>query len=72
MFYLHSVTGDIMVWDNWGTQKIDGPKKWHLDHVIPLAQFDLTDRDQFLKAVHYTNLQPLWAEENVAKGSKVT
>jgi hypothetical protein len=56
-----------MSWDNWGL----GDNKWHIDHIIPLSSFDLTDREQFLKACHYTNLQPLWAEENMKKGKKI-
>lgn len=55
-----------MTWENW---KIHG---WHLDHIIPLANFDLTDRGQFLKACHYTNLQPLWASDNLKKGAKIS
>jgi hypothetical protein len=54
-----------MSWDNWA---FDG---WHIDHIVPLASFDLTDRAQFKKACHYTNLQPLWAEENMKKGASV-
>lgn len=54
-----------MSWDNWGR------KGWHIDHVIPLSAFDLTDRKQFLKAVHYTNLQPLWADDNCRKGNRL-
>ena len=54
-----------MSWDNWTTNG------WHVDHIIPLISFDLTDRKQFLKAVHFTNLQPLWAEENLSKGCKI-
>lgn len=53
---------DGMNWENWSR---DG---WHIDHIVPLASFDLTDRDQFLKATHFTNLQPLWAKENISKG----
>jgi hypothetical protein len=54
-----------MTWSNWS---IDG---WHIDHIVPLAAFDLSDEEQRKKACHYTNLRPLWAKENLAKGSKV-
>lgn len=50
-----------MSWDNHGT--------WHIDHVQPLAKFDLTDPEQFKMACHYTNLQPLWAADNLSKGA---
>ena len=50
-----------MTWEN---HSIHG---WHLDHKIPLAAFDLSDYEQFKKACHYTNLQPLWANENLSK-----
>jgi hypothetical protein len=51
-----------MTWDNYGD--------WHLDHKKPLISFDLTDLEQFRVAAHYTNLQPLWALDNLKKGSK--
>ena len=54
-----------MSWNNYG---ISG---WHIDHIIPLSKFDLTDREQFLQAVHYTNLQPLWAKDNIRKSNKL-
>lgn len=50
-----------MSWENYG--------KWHLDHIKPLAQFDLTDRGQFLEAAHFSNYQPLWAADNIKKGA---
>lgn len=58
---LESQFQDGMSWENQG--------QWHIDHVKPLASFDLADREQFLEAVHHTNLQPLWERDNLIKGS---
>jgi hypothetical protein len=46
-------------------------KGWHIDHIIPCASFDLTDPVQQKKCFHYTNLQPLWWDDNISKGAKV-
>lgn len=43
---------------------------WHIDHIRPCASFDLSDPAEQRKCFHFTNLQPLWAKENVAKGAK--
>ena len=43
---------------------------WHIDHRIPCARFDLTDPKQQRACFHYKNLQPLWATENLRKGSR--
>jgi hypothetical protein len=43
--------------------------KWHLDHIIPISQGKT--ESEILKLTHYTNLRPLWAAENLKKGSKV-
>ena len=52
---------DGMTWENWTR---DG---WHIDHIKPIASFDRPDDPD---CWHYTNLQPLWASENMSKGSK--
>jgi hypothetical protein len=52
-----------MTWDNYG--------KWHIDHIIPCSSFDLTDPKQQKRCNHFSNLQPLWAYENLSKGNKI-
>lgn len=54
---------DGMNWKNYG--------KWHIDHIIPCASFDLADPEQQKKCFHYSNLQPLWAVDNIRKSDKV-
>ena len=62
-FYNRKKTNEEMSWNNYG--------KWHVDHIIPLDSFDLTIKEQQFKACHYTNLQPLWAEDNIAKNNQL-
>lgn len=50
-----------MSWDKYGYET------WHIDHKRPIATYDLKDEDQRRKAFHYSNLQPLWADENFRK-----
>lgn len=44
--------------------------KWHIDHIRPCASFNLENKDEQMKCFHYTNLQPLWALDNIKKGAK--
>lgn len=50
-----------MSWDNQG--------KWHVDHIIPLSS--AKNEEELYKLCHFTNLQPMWAIENIKKGSKI-
>ena len=54
---------DGMSWENYG--------KWHVDHIRPIASFDLSDPSEQRKAFHYLNLQPLWAQDNRRKAAKL-
>ncbi len=62
MVYIETLFKEGMSWDNYGA--------WHLDYIKSLVLFDLTGREQFLQAAHYTNLQPLWAADNISKHAK--
>jgi hypothetical protein len=61
--YLESKFLEGMSWDNYG---IYG---WHIDHIIPLSS--AKTEDEIYKLCHYTNLQPLWAEDNLKKSNKI-
>lgn len=49
---------------NWANYGLHG---WHIDHIKPCAKFDLSKPEEQKKCFHYTNLQPLWAAENIIK-----
>lgn len=51
-----------MSWENYG--------KWQIDHIRPCASFALDDPRQQAECFHFSNLQPLWVEENLSKGAK--
>lgn len=57
--YLESKFKEGMNWENYG--------KWHIDHIIGCCNFDLTNIEEQKKCFHYSNLQPLWAIENLRK-----
>lgn len=57
--HIESMFKDGMNWDN--------RSSWHIDHIKPCALFDLTKTDEQRKCFHFTNLQPLWAAENLRK-----
>ena len=53
-----------MNWSNYGTE-------WHIDHRIPCSSFNLSNIDDQKSCFNFTNLQPLWAKENMKKGNKI-
>lgn len=61
--HLESLFLPNMTWDNYG--------EWHIDHIRPCASFDLSDPRQQIECFHYTNLQPLWAKDNLSKGASI-
>jgi hypothetical protein len=61
--YLENKFTDGMCWENYG---YDG---WHVDHIIPL-DFAKTENEIY-QLCHFTNLQPLWKQDNFDKGYKI-
>jgi len=60
--HLESQFVEGMSWDNYG--------EWHLDHIKPCDSFDLTKESEQKACFNYLNLQPLWAVDNLIKGSR--
>lgn len=64
--HLESLWKEGMSWDNYGF----GRGHWVMDHIIPCERFVLTIPEEQKKCFHYSNIQPLWWEENAAKSDK--
>jgi hypothetical protein len=61
--YLESKFLAGMSWDN--------RKDWHIDHVKPCSSFDLSRPDEQRKCFHFSNMQPLWAKDNLHKSNRI-
>lgn len=61
--YIESKFQEGMTWEN---HKLRG---WHIDHIIPLSS--AKSYDDIIKLNHYTNLQPLWWQDNLQKSDKI-
>jgi hypothetical protein len=66
MCHLETKFVDGMDWGNYGFYG------WHVDHIIPCASFDMSIISEQKKCFHYTNLQPLWWQDNLKKGSTIS
>ena len=64
MAHIESQFTEGMTWDKYGT--------FHIDHIKPCSAFNLLDPEEQRKCFHYTNLQPLWAIDNLKKGATYT
>lgn len=64
MYHIQKKFTKGMSWDNYG---LGG---WEMDHIKPCSKFDLSKKSEQLKCFNYTNIQPLWAEDNLKKGNK--
>lgn len=62
--HIESQWQEGMAWDN---HSLDG---WHIDHIVPIDWY-IKNSDDPWEANHYTNLQPLWAKENLSKNNKI-
>ena len=63
-FYPHPKTGTKMSWKNHGL------KGWHIDHKIPLNNFNLKKVSEQRKAFNFKNTQPMWSFQNLSKGHR--
>jgi hypothetical protein len=61
--YIENQFKDGMSWENHGLYG------WHIDHIIPISS--AKTEEEIYKLCHYTNLQPLWAIENLQKGDRI-
>jgi hypothetical protein len=59
--YISNKFSEGMSFENYG--------KWHLDHIIPL--YTAKTHEDVIRLNHYTNIQPLWAEDNIKKSNKI-
>jgi hypothetical protein len=60
--HIESQFAEGMTWSN--------KHMWHIDHIIPVSLFDLSTEEGQRAAFHYTNMRPLWAEDNRKKHAK--
>jgi hypothetical protein len=63
ILHIQSLFKNGMSWSNHG--------KWEIDHIVPCSKFDLSKKEEAKKCFYYTNIQPLWAYDNIKKSNNV-
>lgn len=58
--HIESQFQEGMSWENHGA--------WHVDHKVPVSRATTIDKLEELN--HFSNLQPLWAQDNIIKSNK--
>ena len=66
--YIEGLWEPGMTWDNYGRNK----GCWQIDHIVELSKVDLSTVAAQLRSNHYTNLRPIWQQENLARNANVT
>lgn len=66
-FLVKHIESQFLEWMSW-----DNRNEWHIDHIIPISSFNLEIESEIYKAMNFTNLQPLWATDNVKKSNRIT
>lgn len=69
--HLESLWLPNMSWENYGAYKVGQPMTWHIDHIKPVASYNLLDPEQQKACFHWSNLQPLWAVDNIVKSDRL-
>ena len=63
-----------MTWENHGAISVNGPRRWNIDHIVPI-KFETVPGvpptlEEVAERLHWKNTQAMWADENVAKGNR--
>ena len=65
--YIESLFSSGMSWNNYGNSR----NNWNIDHIIPISKFNLTLKEERIRAFNYKNCQPIWAIDNFRKKDKI-
>ena len=64
LLHIESLFQPGMTWEN------RGKNGWHYDHIISVAETDPNNKEAVKRLLHYTNIRPLWAVDNIRKGQE--